>query len=310
MPLTSAALASTVTVKWDAVNQPKVIGYRVHYGPARGSYQYSVDVGNITSCTISGLKEGTKYYFAATAYTKNIESDYSHEISHVVSNSPVGFDTDGDGISDDEEIDIYGTDPDRADTDGDGLNDGEELGYWGDNWNADFDSDGLINLLDLDSDNNNFTDGQELNGDLNSSTILPSNCYLDPKFHQTLLTNNMAYYTDRSYKLTDLPSEYMGMNMIKTPNDDRNRTYATDYLTFQMPYDGTVYVAIDARAASLPNWMSGFKDTGDRIYTSLSSQPHLEVYSKTYYSGACVNFGANKGTGFSGSTISNFIVFY
>jgi hypothetical protein len=36
-------------------------------------------------------------------------------------------DTDGDGISDDYEINVYATDPGAWDTDGDGLSDGEEL---------------------------------------------------------------------------------------------------------------------------------------------------------------------------------------
>jgi hypothetical protein len=38
-------------------------------------------------------------------------------------------DFDGDGITDDDEIDIYGTDPDKADTDGDGVSDGEEIRF-------------------------------------------------------------------------------------------------------------------------------------------------------------------------------------
>ncbi|HUT54477.1 MAG TPA: MopE-related protein [bacterium] len=36
-------------------------------------------------------------------------------------------DTDGDGLSDDDETNIYGTDPDNPDTDGDGLSDGDEV---------------------------------------------------------------------------------------------------------------------------------------------------------------------------------------
>jgi len=38
-------------------------------------------------------------------------------------------DTDGDGLSDSEEVDIHGTNPLVADTDGDGLNDGDEVEY-------------------------------------------------------------------------------------------------------------------------------------------------------------------------------------
>ena len=45
------------------------------------------------------------------------------------------LDTDGDGLSDWEEINIYHTDPNKADTDGDGYKDGQEInnGYTPDN---------------------------------------------------------------------------------------------------------------------------------------------------------------------------------
>lgn len=71
-------------------------------------------------------------------------------------------DTDGDGVSDAEEIAIYMTDPSLFDTDGDGLSDGEELTYWGINWSQNGDADSLINLLDPDSDNDGVSDGAEL----------------------------------------------------------------------------------------------------------------------------------------------------
>lgn len=44
-------------------------------------YQYTVDVKNNTSCSISGLEEEKKYYFAATAYNNIlVESAYSAEL--------------------------------------------------------------------------------------------------------------------------------------------------------------------------------------------------------------------------------------
>ncbi|CAB1059741.1 hypothetical protein D1BOALGB6SA_4506, partial [Olavius sp. associated proteobacterium Delta 1] len=74
----------------------------------------------------------------------------------------VGPDADGDGLSDFEEINTYGTDPNLADSDGDGIDDGDELSYWGVNWNVDYDSDGFNNLLDDDSDNDGVLDGEEI----------------------------------------------------------------------------------------------------------------------------------------------------
>jgi hypothetical protein len=64
---------------------------------------------------------------------------------------PAGpVDSDGDGISDDDETDIYGTDPNNADSDGDLLADADEIFLHG------------TNPLDADSDDDLLTDAEEL----------------------------------------------------------------------------------------------------------------------------------------------------
>ncbi len=140
--------------------------------------------------------------------------------------------------------------------------------------------------------------------------VADSECRLDPRFVRTTLSEGMEYYTDRDYILTAVPSAYAGMASIATPNEDRNLTTPTGYLKFEMPFDGTVYVAYDSRATSLPNWLRSYTYTGNTIQTSLSSQPYLKVYGRNFTAGDCVNLGANKATGFAGDTISNYIVFY
>lgn len=75
---------------------------------------------------------------------------------------PAGLDSDGDGLSNVDEINIYGTSPNRVDTDGDGLDDDDELAYWGADWSADVDGDGLANIIDIDSDDDGFNDGFEI----------------------------------------------------------------------------------------------------------------------------------------------------
>lgn len=76
------------------------------------------------------------------------------------------FDTDGDGIIDDDETQLYGTDAGDPDTDGDGIPDGDELAFAGNAWSADPDGDGLNRLQDPDSDNDGVPDGlEDANGD-------------------------------------------------------------------------------------------------------------------------------------------------
>ena len=99
------------------------------------------------------------------------------------------------------------------------------------------------------------------------------------------------------------------MDMIKTPNDDRDRIDESNYLKFEMPFDGTVYVALDSRSTILPTWLNDFSNTGEIIQTSLNTQPFLQIYSKSDAAGDCVDLGANKAGGVSGTTaiISSFM---
>jgi hypothetical protein len=77
--------ASTVILAWDQSPENDIAGCKVHYGTSTRNYDYSVDVGNYTSCTISDLQEGSTYYFAATAYNSQLsESQFSEEIAYTI----------------------------------------------------------------------------------------------------------------------------------------------------------------------------------------------------------------------------------
>ena len=96
--------------------------------------------------------------------------------AHKIAQDPeiyVALDSDGDGLSDYDEIHVYGTDPNNPDTDGDGLSDGEEvLTYKTDPLNPDTDGDGLTDgeevhkyktdPLNPDTDGDGLTDGDEV----------------------------------------------------------------------------------------------------------------------------------------------------
>jgi len=80
----------------------------------------------------------------------------------LLSDMPFSWDGDGDGIVDIEERGIYGTNPYKKDTDEDGIDDSEELVFWDADWSIDYDSDGLNNLVDIDSDNDGVQDYAEI----------------------------------------------------------------------------------------------------------------------------------------------------
>ncbi len=79
VPVTSQA--DSVVLAWDANTERDLGGYKVYYGRETGKYSRLIDVGNTTSCSISGLSTGT-WYFAITALDHSgNESDYSNEVS-------------------------------------------------------------------------------------------------------------------------------------------------------------------------------------------------------------------------------------
>jgi hypothetical protein len=126
-----------------------------------------VSTGSLGTATLTDALTGSY------TYTPNPNATGTDTFSFMVNDGTVDsnvaavtvtiivVDTDGDGISDDDETNLYGTDPNMADTDGDGIIDGDELAFWGNDWDADYDGDGVINLVDWDSDGDGFSDGFE-----------------------------------------------------------------------------------------------------------------------------------------------------
>jgi len=74
---------NAATLSWDGVAAP-ISGYRIYYGTAPGTYSQlfglGLDVGNVTTHTVTGLNSGTRYYFVATAFDTNGESAPSNEV--------------------------------------------------------------------------------------------------------------------------------------------------------------------------------------------------------------------------------------
>ena len=83
--LTSSPTVAQVTLAWDP-SVSMVDGYRLYSGTASGTYTAPIDVGSVTTYTVTGLTSGQTYYFAVTAYdrTDGQESGKSNEVSATV----------------------------------------------------------------------------------------------------------------------------------------------------------------------------------------------------------------------------------
>jgi hypothetical protein len=63
-----AVNAATLTLAWDPSVGPDVAGYVVYWGTQSGVYSNSLDVGNQTEQSVTGLAGNTTYYFIVRAY--------------------------------------------------------------------------------------------------------------------------------------------------------------------------------------------------------------------------------------------------
>jgi hypothetical protein len=77
-----AAHADQATLAWKASSSSGITGYMLYYGTRSHDYSSSIDVGNKTDGTITGLQDGVTYYAAVTAYDEQgAQSGYSDEIN-------------------------------------------------------------------------------------------------------------------------------------------------------------------------------------------------------------------------------------
>jgi len=114
------------------------------------------------------------------------------------------------------------------------------------------------------------------------------------------------YYIDRNYTLSTVPSYLDGTAWIMTANDDKQET-TNSFLSFNTTQNVTVYVALDDRATSPPNWLSSWTLSNDIVKTSLQD---YVLYFNDFSAGA-ITLGANSASGSSWPTTnlkSNYVV--
>jgi hypothetical protein len=86
-----APTTGSIALAWDAATTysdgspiTDVAGYKVYYGTSPGSYSSSIDVGNVTTYTITNLPSGVYYVAVTVRNLSGSESPYSNEVSKTV----------------------------------------------------------------------------------------------------------------------------------------------------------------------------------------------------------------------------------
>ncbi|MBI2439911.1 MAG: OmpA family protein [Lentisphaerae bacterium] len=124
-----------------------------------------------------GARVPAKYAVAGGALDSDADG-LSDEEERALGTDPNNPDTDGDGLTDGEEVKIYKTDPLNPDTDYDGLNDGEEIHKY------------KTNPLVRDTDKGGVADGHEVKEDSTNP--------LDPSDDLLLFTLHIEFETDKA----------------------------------------------------------------------------------------------------------------
>ncbi|PKV62778.1 malectin domain-containing carbohydrate-binding protein [Pontibacter ramchanderi] len=124
-------------------------------------------------------------------------------------------------------------------------------------------------------------------------------------YNLTTLAVGKEAYTDRTYKITGVPTSLNGIPFIQTPNEDKRST-STTVVSFNLSQTSTVYVAYDPRATALPTWLSGWQKLSDKLYFDDPGTNYLDLYSRSFPAGT-VSLGGNMASPAAGSQ-TNYLI--
>nr|WP_237488004.1 kelch repeat-containing protein [Hufsiella arboris] len=98
------------------------------------------------------------------------------------------------------------------------------------------------------------------------------------------LAAGITYYTDRTYKITSVPSSLTGVPFLLTANDDKSNN-SSSLLSFNLTKEATVFVAYDSRATVLPNWLNSWEKLPDKISVDDPKLVSFNLYGKKFSAG-------------------------
>ncbi|MEM7383737.1 MAG: PVC-type heme-binding CxxCH protein [Verrucomicrobiota bacterium] len=124
----------------------------------------------------------------------------------------------------------------------------------------------------------------------------------DASYRLARLREGGQVYTDRSYRLTEIPDELEDSLMIRTPNKESD--LAGLKLIFDCDYDLEVLVAHDQRIKAKPSWLKSFERMGGMVKTS---DAVFDIYVRKMPAGQ-VELGANREDAGAGGSSHYFVV--
>jgi DNA-binding beta-propeller fold protein YncE len=141
--------------------------------------------------------------------------------------------------------------------------------------------------------------GEELEGLITNVRASSGQAY-----RRDVLTPGKFLYLDRNYRFTYIPETFQSLEFIRSSNEDKNET-TSDFLSFTLTRDATVYVLYDVRSYSLPAWLNdgSWTLTGHLV---LTEDVPRRVYKKEFSAGE-VKLGGNAQPPMEGAS-SNYSV--
>ena len=136
----------------------------------------------------------------------------------------------------------------------------------------------------------------------------PSGRHYQPDW--TGLQRGKRHYTDRDYRITEIPDELTGVPFLRPANND-DRSTGDHWLSFDLTEPCDIIVGVDARNNAPLSWMrigqpDGFMTTGLQLATTDSV---FDLYRKHFPAGG-VTLGGNTNDPVTDSGRGNYIVIF
>jgi hypothetical protein len=115
----------------------------------------------------------------------------------------------------------------------------------------------------------------------------PTGCELLPQGFR----EGARWSTDRDITFTQIPARLEGATQILMRMDDKLSNPDQPFIRFNLSVGGTVLVAFDSRAVTLPAWLKEWRKTGEMLQTNTGFR--LNLFEKDFSEGEVV-LGGNK----------------